>query len=195
VDVIRYAPRPEAEPPVLVILPARLLWDKGVREFVAAARLLKARGTDARFALIGMPDAENPACVPSRKLAQWQAEDVIEYWGQRDDMPAVYAQAHVVCLPSYREGVPKSLLEAASCGRPIVATDVPGCREVVADGENGFLVPPRDAEALAAAIERLIGDADLRRRMGQKGREKAVAEFSTEKVVAATLSVYRRGRT
>jgi len=115
----------------------------------------------------------------------------VEWWGRRDDMPNVFAQAHVVCLPSYREGLPKVLIEAAACGRPIVTTDSPGCREIVQDGLNGLLVPVRDAVALAAALRKLIEDPELRRRMGGKGREMAVAEFSVEKVVTETLAVYQ----
>ena len=116
----------------------------------------------------------------------------MEWWGLRDDMPSVLHKASVVALPtSYPEGTPKILLEAAACGRPIVATDVPGCREIVRHGENGLLVPPRDATALADALAVLVGDKDLRVRMGARGREIAVAEFSEEIVIGQTLAVYR----
>ncbi len=191
VDVARYVPQPEPSGVPLIILPARLLWDKGVGEFVVAARLLKVRGVTARFALVGTSDPENPASVPSATLAEWAAEGAVECWGHCLNMLSVYSKAHVVCLPSYREGLPRSLLEAAACGRPIVTTDAPGCREVVQDGENGLLVPTRDAGALAMAMERLINDPDLRQRMGEKGRAKAVAEYSLEHVVTATLAAYR----
>jgi glycosyltransferase involved in cell wall biosynthesis len=116
----------------------------------------------------------------------------VEAWGWRDDMLDVFAQASIVCLPSWREGLPTVLVEAAACARPIVTCAVPGCREVVRDGDNGFLVPPRDPAALAAALGRLIGDAQLRRRMGERGRERAVAEFSLEHVVGQTLAIYER---
>lgn len=191
VDTDRYVPRPEPEGPPLVVLPARLLRDKGVAEFVAAVRLLGARGIAARFALIGDVDPENPASIGHEQLAAWRAEGAVEIWGYRDDMPEVLARCALVCLPSYREGLPKVLLEAASCGRAIVATDVPGCREIVADGDNGLLVPPRDAAALAAAMETLLGDPALRRSMGEQGRQRVLAEFAAEKVAAATLAVYR----
>lgn len=191
VDVEVFRPEPEPAGPPLVVLPARMLWDKGVGEFIEAARQLKERGVIARFALVGEPDPENPATVTEEQLAAWHAETVVEWWGQRDDMAQVYAQAHVVCLPSYREGLPKALLEAAACGRPIVATDVPGCRVIVRDGDNGVLVPVRDAPALAEALARLIADPDMRRRMGESGRALAVGEFSQERVIAETLAVYR----
>jgi glycosyltransferase involved in cell wall biosynthesis len=185
--------RPGAEPPglPLVILPARLLFYKGVAEFVQAARILKARGAQARFALVGEGDEGNPACVPSDLLRQWQKEGVVELFGWHDDMAQVLAQCHIVCLPSHGgEGVPRSLLEAAASGKPIAATNVSGCRDAVRDGENGFLVPPRQAGPLADAIERLVRDGDLRRLMGERGRERALKEFSVAIVAAQTLQVY-----
>lgn len=191
VDTAVFYPTRETEGEPLIVLPARLLWGKGVGEFVEAARRLKTHGVKARFALVGAPDKGNPAAVPEEHLARWREEGVVECWGSREDMPDVYAQSHVVCLPSYREGLPKALLEAASCGRPIVAADVPGCREIVRHGENGILVPGRDSDALASALRILIEDPSLRARMGTRGREIAVAEFSAEKVTQETLSVYR----
>lgn len=191
VNVAVFRPEPEPTGPPLVVLPARMLWDKGVGEFVEAARQLKARGVVARFALVGEPDPENPATVSKTQLTAWHDEAAVEWWGQRADMAQVYAQAHVVCLPSYREGLPKALLEAAACGLPIVTTDVPGCREIVRNGNNGLLVPVRDAPALAEALARLVADPDMRRRMGERGRVLAVGEFSQEQVIAETLAVYR----
>jgi glycosyltransferase involved in cell wall biosynthesis len=184
--------RPNVEPPgpPLVILPARLLSDKGVGEFVEAARLLHGRGVKARFALVGEGDPGNPASVPPQQLHEWEDEGVVELFGWHDDMPKILAHSHIVCLPSYGEGLPKALLEAASCGKPIVATDVPGCRDVVHHGENGLLVPPRQAAPLATALERLIGDADLRRTLGVRGRERVLANFSVETVSAETLRLY-----
>ena len=191
VDVESFRPSPEPPAPPLVILPARLLFYKGVGEFVEAARMLKARGIQARFALVGEGDTGNPACVPSDLLQQWQKEGVVELFGWRDDMAQVLAQSHVVCLPSHGgEGVPRSLLEAAASGKPMVTTDVSGCRDAVRDGDNGFLVPPRQAAPLAAAIERLLRDAGLRRAMGERGRERALGEFSVDIVAAQTLQVY-----
>jgi glycosyltransferase involved in cell wall biosynthesis len=191
VDVESFRPSPELPGPPLVVLPARLLFYKGVVEFIGAARILKARGGTARFALVGQGDERNPACVPSDLLRQWQKEGVVELFGWHDDMAQVLAQCHVVCLPSHGgEGVPRSLLEAAASGKPIVATDVSGCRDVVRDGENGFLVPPRQVAPLADAIERLVHDAELRRLMGERGRKRALAEFSVDIVAAQTLQVY-----
>ena len=181
---------PEGTP--LVILPARMLWAKGVAEFVYAARLLHEDGIRARFALVGDTDPANPHAVAVNQLEKWRKEGIIEWWGWQEDMPAVYRQAHIICLPSYREGTPKTLIEAAACGRPIVTTDVPGCREVVRHQQNGLLVPVRDSRALAEALKILIGDDALRRQMGKKGRELAVAEFSLERVTGQTLAVYSK---
>lgn len=184
----RVEPDPGGEP--VVMLAGRLLWDKGVGEFVSAAGQLRRHGVRARFVLVGESDAQNPSAIPDEQLRAWQAEGVIEWWGRREDMPAVYAQSHVVCLPSYREGLPTVLTEAGACGRPVVATDVPGCREVVRDGENGLLVPVRDAGAVAYALERLIESPDLRARLGARGREIVEQEFTQKKVNQETLSVY-----
>ena len=193
VDIRRFAPTPEPAGPLrpLVILPSRLLWDKGVGEFVEAARLLQVQGVQARFALVGDSDPENSAAIADEQLEAWAASGVVEWWGRREDMPQVFAQANIVCLPSYREGLPKVLLEAAACGRALVATDVPGCREIVIDGHNGLLAPLRDAVGLAAAIRRLLDDAGLRAELGRCGRALVEAEFSEEKVVQQTLAVYR----
>ena len=121
-----------------------MLWDKGVGEFVEAARVARARNPALRFTLIGAPDEDNPAAVPVAKLEAWRAEGVVDWQGRRDDIPTVWKDSHIAVLPSYREGLPKTLLEAASCGRPIVAADVPGSREIARDGESALLVPPRD---------------------------------------------------
>ena len=178
--------------PVVVLFLARMLWDKGVGEFVEAAHLLTQAGVSARFVLVGDPDPRNPASVPEATLHAWHREgNGVEWWGRRDNMPAVWNTAHIACLPSYREGLPKALLEAAACGLPIVTTDVPGCREIVRDGDNGFLVPARDAQALARALRSLIGDAALRAEMGRRSREIVLAEFSQEQVIAETLAVYQ----
>lgn len=187
---IFYAVMPPAEP-ICIVLAARMLWDKGVGEFVEAARLLSEAGVVARFVLVGAPDPANPASVPESTLRGWHGQHGVEWWGRRDDMPAVLQAAHVACLPSYREGLPKSLLEAAACGLPIVTTDAPGCREVVRDGVNGLLVPVRDAVALAEALGKLIDDAALRHRMGEQSRLRAESEFGLETVIAQTLAVYR----
>ena len=191
VDVRRFSPQPESPGIPLIILPARLLWDKGVGEFVAAARRLRVEGLHARFALVGDSDEENPAAVHISQLRAWEKEGVIEWWGWKENMEDVYAQASIVCLPSYREGLPKTLIEAAACGRPIVASDVPGCREVVRHGENGLLVPVRDASALAEALRRLLQNPNTRSEMGIRSRTIAVEEFSMELVVSQTFELYQ----
>jgi glycosyltransferase involved in cell wall biosynthesis len=195
VDVRHFTPQPEPVGLPLVILPSRMLWDKGVGEFVEAARSLQAQGLPARFALVGDSDDENPASVHASQLRAWEKEGVIEWWGWMENMNDVYAQAAIVCLPSYyREGVPKTLIEAAACGRPIVTCDMPGCREVVRQGENGLLVPVRDAGALAEALLDLIKDPHTRRAMGICSRNTAEKEFSMELVISQTLSIYQSCR-
>jgi glycosyltransferase involved in cell wall biosynthesis len=191
VDVKRYTPRAEADGEPVVVLPARMLWDKGVGEFVEAARLLRQRGLRVRCVLAGMVDTHNPAMVSEAHLRAWQDEGVVEWVGHQEDMPVVFARAHVVVLPSYREGLPRVLLEAAACARSIVATDVPGCREIVRHGDNGLLVPPRDPLALAQAIATLVEDPALRVRMGARGRQLAVNEFSSERITGEVLALYQ----
>ena len=192
VDVAMFSPAPEPLEPVVVVLPARMLYDKGVAEFVDAARILLRKNYRSRCILVGDRDPENPAVVSQEQIQQWQEERVVEFWGHQADMPAVLAKSHIVCLPSYREGLPKALLEAASCGKPIVATDVPGCREIVREGINGFLVPPRNSTALAEALIKLIANKELRLQMGSRGREIVLRDFTEQKVVAETLALYQR---
>ncbi len=178
--------------PPIVVLVARLLWDKGVGEFVQAAAAVKARGIRARFRLIGAPDPDNPAAVPQWQLEAWQATGVVECMGQRDDVPDQLREASVFCLPTrYGEGVPRSLLEAAATGLALVATDAPGCREVVRHRETGLLVPPGDQRALEAALIELLEDAGLRARLGSAARTLVEREFALPRVVAETLAVYR----
>lgn len=192
VDMMRFVPRPEPDGIPRVLYAGRLLWQKGLAEFVEAARLLRAEDFPACFTIAGYGEAGNPDSVPEATLASWQREGIIDYLGQRDDMPQVYADAQVVCLPSWREGVPLALIEGAACGRALVASDVPGCREIVGHERNGLLVPPRDAASLAAALRRLLEDADTRQRMGRAGRELAQREFSLDHVISATLALYER---
>ena len=192
VDPERFVINPELPGEPLIILASRMLWDKGIGEFVEAARKLSEAGTKARFVLLGKVDSDNPASVPLGTLQEWHEEGTVEWWGYKENMPAIFSQAHIVCLPSfYGEGVPKVLIEAASCGRAIVTTDTPGCREIVRDGENGLLVPPRDARALAGAIQRLIADPSLRKKMGERGREIVMREFSLDKVISETMGLYK----
>jgi glycosyltransferase involved in cell wall biosynthesis len=191
VDPDEFSPAETRPGRPLVVLPARLLWDKGVAEFVRAAAILKARGVEARFVLVGEPDPHNPASVWDADLESWSASGVVEAWGRSDDMPSVLRRAHIACLPSYREGLPRALLEAAASGLPIVTTDVPGCRDVVRDGYNGYLVPPREAHALADALEKLIVSPGERELMGRRGRALVLEQFTLDHVVSETLKLYR----
>jgi glycosyltransferase involved in cell wall biosynthesis len=193
VDITRFTPAPEPEGRVRLAFVSRMLWSKGAGVLVEAARLLKARGVAIDIVLAGLPDAANPASVNEAELKAWHQEGAVEWIGFAGDVPALLAGCHIVALPSfYGEGVPKCLLEAAASARPIVAADGPGLREIVDDGVNGILVPPRDAEALADAIEKLAGDATLRRRMGEAGRKIAEGAFAEEIVVGETLDLYRQ---
>ena len=191
VDVSSFLVTPEPGGEPVVVLAARMLWDKGVGEFVEAARLLHEQGVSARFVLVGEPYVDNPAAIPAAQLEDWKREGSVEWWGWREDMPAVYSGANIVCLPSYREGIPRSLIEASACARAVVASDVPGCRQAVRHGKNGLLVPVRDVNELARALKKLIGAPELRHRMGAYGRRLVEKEFSSEKIVRATLAVYR----
>lgn len=192
VDTKAYRPSTEPGGIPLVILPARMLWDKGIKEFIEAAKIIKNRNVSARFILIGRPDPNNPSSIPEKKLAQWEKQGVIETWGHRKDMPAIFRNANIVCLPSHREGLPKVLMEACASGRPIVTTDVPGCRDIVKTEFNGLLVPPRNSKALARALERLILDQDLRSSMGKRARKIAIDNFSQDQIISETLSVYQK---
>ena len=190
VDTDRFRPTSEESGDPVILLPCRMLWDKGVGEFLEAARLVKRQKPRVRFVLVGRCDEENPASIQSVQLHQWQEEGAIEWWGHRSDMPAVLGHAAVVVLPSYREGLPVSLLEAAACGKPIVATDVPGCRDVVRHRVNGLLVPPKNATALAEAIAVLLENPGLRNELGRRGRDIVVKEFSSTLVTRQTLALY-----
>ncbi|SDY18911.1 glycosyltransferase family 4 protein [Nitrosomonas halophila] len=174
-----------------VLLPARLLWDKGIAEYVEAAGLLQAAGREVDCLLAGDPDPGNPAAVPETTLRNWVDNGLIQWLGHVDDMPALYQSVDIVVLPSYREGLPKGLIEAAACALPLVTTDVPGCREVVTDGIDGLLIPVRDALALANAIARLQDDSEFASRIGLAAREKVLREFDERIVIKRTLEVYR----
>ena len=193
VDTGRFAPGPDEarDGNVRVTLVSRMLWSKGVGEFVDAARILRRKGVEFEAVLVGSPDPENPQAIPEETLRGWRDEGVVDWLGHDDDVPSVWARSHVAVLPSHREGLPKTLLEAAACGVPMVATDVPGCREVVVDGRNGLLVPARDASALADAIERLVTEPAVRREMGRVARADAVAKFSEPVVIERMLALYR----
>jgi glycosyltransferase involved in cell wall biosynthesis len=184
-----YAPEPEDIP--VVTFASRLLKDKGVEEFVQAAELLKTRGVPARFWLVGDADPGNPATVSQQKINAWHEADIVEILGYRSDIPRLFSQSNIIALPSYYgEGLPKVLVEAAACGRAVVTTDHPGCRDAIKPDKTGLLVPVRDAVALADAIQRLIENPDLRKSMGQAGRELAEREYAIENIVNAHLDIY-----
>jgi glycosyltransferase involved in cell wall biosynthesis len=190
VDPRLYARADVVAMPPLAVLPARLLWDKGVGDFVAAAGLLKERGVEARFALVGQPDKMNPASVTQAEVDAWVRDGTVEAWGWREDMPHVFAQAQIVCLPTYHEGFPKVLLEAAASGCAIVTTDIPGCREFVRDGDSGWLVPPGDVAALADALRTAIENPALRESRAGAAYAMIEVDFSMDRVIGETFGVY-----
>jgi glycosyltransferase involved in cell wall biosynthesis len=191
VDIDVFQPSPEPVGIPVVTLASRMLWIKGVGEFVAAAKLLRGKNVAARFVLAGDADPNNPSSVPREQLIEWQKSGIIEWWGHQQDMPQLFKQTNLVCLPSHGgEGVPKVLMEAAACGRAIVTTDVPGCREIVRHGVNGLVVTPADPLSLAAAIEQLLEQPSTRRQMADRNRELAVKEFSEKAVIRQTLALY-----
>ena len=194
VDVRAFRPRPEpGDGPIRVTMVSRLLRDKGVREFFEAAALVREARRDIVFTLVGAPDDGNPTSVPREELGSWVAEGHVEWRGHREDVADVLAASHIAMLPTcYGEGAPKTLIEAAACGRAIVATDVPGCRTVVRHGANGLLVPARDARALAEAALALADDPARRAAMGAEGRRRAETEFSSDRIHAETLEIYER---
>ncbi len=189
VDETVFQPSSEdtTEPPI-ALFAGRLLWRKGLGEFVEVARRLRGK---ARFRVVGYEEATSPLNVSSAQLASWQAEGLIEWLGARDDMPAVYRESNIVCLPStYGEGVPKVLIEAAACARACVTTDRPGCREIIRHGVNGLLVPPNDIDALADAVHRLIDNPIERAKMGAAGRQIVLDGFTERQVISETLALY-----
>ncbi|MNL15737.1 N,N'-diacetylbacillosaminyl-diphospho-undecaprenol alpha-1,3-N-acetylgalactosaminyltransferase [compost metagenome] len=171
-----------------------MILEKGIREFVDAARILKERGVLATFQIAGTPDLGNPTAISSDELDDWRREGAVDLLGHVDNIEDIISQAAIVTLPSYREGTPRILLEAAAMGKPIVTTDVPGCREVVDHEENGFLVPAKDPLALANAIEILLNDPQLQARMGKKGLEKIRRDFDDQDVALRTIEVYNLRR-
>ena len=190
VDTRIFTPTPEAHGVPVVILAARMLWSKGVGDFVDAARLIKSRGITAKFILAGAAGDSNPQSISTSQLEIWSKEGIVEWVGHDRDVPTLLSKAHIVCLPSYGEGLPLVLAEAAAAGKPIVTTDTPGCREVVEHDVNGFLVPSHDSHELAKRIEHLLIDFDLRQRMGAASRSMSMKKFSVEHIIAQTIEVY-----
>ena len=190
IDLTEFPFVPEPSEPIVFVLVARMLTDKGIREYVDAARRVRAAEPTWRFLLVGGADPGNPSSLTEDELAVMNAEGYVEWLGHRSDVRDLLAASHVVCLPSYREGLPKSLLEASGIGRPMIASNVPGCREVVRDGITGLLVEPRDTAALAHAMLRLGGDRALRTKLGRAARERAEALYSIDDVVRDTFLIY-----
>jgi glycosyltransferase involved in cell wall biosynthesis len=192
VNLVDYAASPVADDSTpLVILAARMLKDKGIVEFVEAARLLQQNGCKARFILVGEPDPGNPASLNKADIERWLAEGIVEYFGYRSDMPGIFKISSLVVLPSYHEGMPKVLLEAQACGRAVVTTDIPGCRDAITPGVTGLLVPPRDARALAEAIKALLDDRERLQAMGKAARALAEESFDVRQVVQQHLEIYQ----
>jgi glycosyltransferase involved in cell wall biosynthesis len=192
VDVRRLKPLPEPDGPPTAGFVGRLLADKGIGTLVEAQKILRMRGLPSRLLIAGTPDPANPASVTQTEAVSWNDEPGVTWLGHVDDIAGLWARAHIAVLPSRREGLPLSLLEAAACGRAMVATDVPGCREVVVDGETGLLVPVDDADALADAIQRLLDDPQLRARCAAAARQRAVERFSADRVGSEIVALYRR---
>ena len=175
----------------IVILASRLLWDKGVKEFVNAAKYLHENNVNVQMALVGEPDEKNPQSVSEDELYEWSKEKYIEWWGFQKNMPEVINKASIVVLPSYREGLPTILIEAASAGRPLIATNVPGCNEVVKNGINGFLVPVKNHIELATTIQKLITNNTLMTTMGENSRRIALNEFDFNIILQKHLELYK----
>jgi glycosyltransferase involved in cell wall biosynthesis len=192
IDDSIYIPAPESRALPIVLFPSRFLKDKGIHEFVAAAKQIQEKGIAARFVLVGDIDLNNPATLTVKQIQDWVSQGIVEWWGWQDNIVSVFHQVHIVCLPSYREGIPKVLQEAAACAKPIVTTDAPGCRDVVQEGDNGFLVPVKNSNILASRLITLIQQPDLREKMGKRGRERAQSEFSVNKIINDTLVLYHQ---
>ena len=192
IDTDILTPMPEPTGPFTIAFVGRLLADKGVPTLVRAHELLAQRGATVQTLLAGEPDPFNPASIPDHVLAEWRRIPNLQFLGQVQDIRSVWNRAHVAILPSRREGLPKSLLEAAACGRPLIATNVPGCREIARDGVNALLVRTDDAEALASAIETLMSDRNLRTRFGNASRQIVVNEYSSARIGREIVALYSR---
>jgi len=193
VQLEKYPSSPEPKNVPVVTFASRLLKEKGVEDFIDAAKILRCRGNIIRFWLVGAPDPGNPSSVSHQELMSWHDEGIVEYLGFRKDIHHIFSNSNIVVLPSfYAEGLPKVLIEAAACGRAVITTDMPGCRDAIQPGISGLLVPARNPSKLADAIERLSLETEERMSMGREGRKLAEKEFSIEKVIDAHLKVYSR---
>lgn len=192
VDLNEYQPSPERPGTPIVVMVSRLLIDKGVCEFVEAAGLVRSEISDVRFVLVGDIDSGNPTSVDPSLIEKWKSERFVEFWGYRSDIADILAKSCIVVLPSYREGLPKILIEASACGRPIVTTDAPGCRDAILPGESGLLVPVKNCHALARSISVLLSSPALRREMGCSARRLAESRFSVTQIVDEHILIYRQ---
>lgn len=192
VSLSDYPVLPEPEGIIIVSMAARLLKEKGVREFVDAARILKLRNIPVTMQVIGSPDLGNPSSVTQEEISKWEEESIAHFLGYRTDIASLYSRSNIVCLPSYYgEGLPKSLVEAAACGRAVITTDMPGCRDAIVPGKTGILVPVKDSLILADRIEALIKDSFARRQMGKAGRKLAEEAFTIEQIVQEHMDIYQ----
>ncbi len=191
VDCNKFKERKNNNKIPIILLASRMIWDKGIKEFYNAAKLIKKKGIKAKFILVGKPDQENPNSISLKQLNIWNNSGIIEWWGYRSDMVEVFKDVDIVVLPTfYGEGIPKVLIEGMACSKPIVATDMPGCRDLVIDGSNGILVKPKDFFDLAKALEKLILDPGLCKKMGAKGRALAVENYCQEKIFSKIINLY-----
>jgi glycosyltransferase involved in cell wall biosynthesis len=192
VDVDVLTPQPEPAGPITIAFVGRLVESKGIRALVAAHERLGERGRDIRLLIAGTPDPANRTSISPQEIEAWSRRPNVTHLGFVDDIGALWRRAHIAVLPSHREGMPLSLLEAAACGRPLIATDVPGCRDVARPGVNALLVPLDDSQALADAIERLALDGELRRKFGHASRELVEREFASARIGHDVVSLYRQ---
>mgnify|MGYP003951063221 CR=1 FL=1 len=192
VDINEFSKKPDKNSTPVVMLASRMLWDKGIGEFVEVAKRMRRNNVEVKFVLVGAADTNNPMSIPSSTLNKWNRENYIDWKGHHNNMPEALSSASIICLPSYREGLPKVLLEAAAISRPLIATNVPGCREIVRDGYNGILVNLKDTDSLYNAIKSLVVDDKMRKKMGNNSRELVESEFSSEIINSQTLKLYER---
>jgi len=192
VDLNTYQYSAEPLGKLVVTFVGRLLADKGIREFIDASQIVHSNGIEVDFWVVGDLDEGNPASIPKAEMALWKELPNVKVIGFQKNIADLYSKSNIACLPSYREGLPKSLIEAAACGRAVVTTDVPGCRDAIESNKTGILVPVNNAEALADAIEYLIENSDVRKRMGAAGRALAEKEFAIQKIVAEHMKIYRK---
>lgn len=193
VDTTKYQTQVEPPSPVKILFAARLLRNKGLFDLVEAVQHIKTHNSSVELLVAGIVDNDAHGTIPIVQLEKWQDEGLIRWLGQIDDMPDLIHGVHILCLPTqYGEGVPRILIEGAACGKPLVATNVQGCREIIIDGENGILVTPGNREELISALQRLIDDPETRAVMGKRGRKLVENQYSDEIVISKTLDIYKQ---